>query len=123
MNFLFSLLQCLLLYSLAASAQDRRFRTYGNTTINRYTFPHRAGGGSVESCITAKTAKEIKDNCGVDFFTLGQINDRQRGPYAGMKDPAVFKRWGFLRDTRPQRWDCRKGMCKSSKSAPSADDD
>lgn len=109
MNFPFLLL-CTLLYSLTSFAQDLRFRTYGKATVKGYQFPYRSGGGSVETCVSAKNSTEIKDNCAPDFFTVGQLNDRKIGPYANLTDGRIFRRWGFLRDTRPQRWDCSTGM-------------
>jgi hypothetical protein len=90
-------------------AQDTRFRTYGPATINNYTFPYRRGGDSFNGCVKSPTAGFNDSVCLADFFTVGQINDRQTGPYAGLDDAKVFLRWGFLRETRPRRWDCHIG--------------
>ena len=75
--------------AMAFSAGDDLFRTYGASSIKGLEFDHREGGGSAESCDAG--------SCNVDIISVGQLNDRQWGPYAGIKDFGnVAKKWSFL---------------------------
>ncbi|RYP70570.1 hypothetical protein DL771_005389 [Monosporascus sp. 5C6A] len=96
-----------LLTAVLCTAQDLRFRTYGGpVTIGNHPFPYRRGGLSYLPCAVSKTGGAEDQNCLADFFTVGQINDRHNGPYADLDDCDVFLRWGFLRDSRPRRFEC-----------------
>jgi hypothetical protein len=87
---------------LLSTVEDQRFRVYGALNVKGVDFPNRTGGGSAESC--------ARGDCNTDFITVGQLNDRQWGPYAGSDTDTVFKRWFFLRGERPRRWDCSTGL-------------
>jgi len=88
----------------AQPVNDQRFRTYGSANIKGYAFNYRNGGASAESCAGG--------TCDGDFISVGALDDRQWGPYAGITDTStIFKRWFFLRSDRPaQRWDCSIGL-------------
>jgi len=81
---------------------DQRFRTYGPSNIKGYDFPYRNGGSSAESCEAG--------TCDGDFIAVGQLDDRQWGPYAGKDTGTIFKRWFFLRNDRPRHFDCSIGL-------------
>lgn len=89
--------------AMAMAASDDLFRTYEAINVKGLDFDHREGGGSAESCDTG--------SCTADFITVGQLNDRQWGPYAGINDfGKVAKKWSFLRNNRPPHYDCSIGL-------------
>lgn len=100
-----SLTICILSFAAPIHARDPRFRSYGAVEIAGYNFPFREGGGSFDACAVADPP-----SCGADFYTVGQLNDRTIGPYAGLDDGVIFKRFAFLRATRPEHWDCHIGL-------------
>ena len=73
----------------AAPAPDARFRTFGPVNVGGTDFGYRWG--------SSEQAYAPGATFGADYISVGTLDGRGTGPYAGVDDTNLWKRWSFLR--------------------------